>query len=86
MIRPISRDNDSSRVKAGAKTVASLGLKENISINRNNKVNSADANDKPKETLIIDKDPLLVPIDTWKDNTQVVINLIDIILKPFLHF
>ena len=70
VIRPISRDTDPSKAKAGPKT----GLKEN-QVNRNLKVNSPDKDhDKEKETLIIDRDPLLVPIDTWKDNTQVVIN------------
>ena len=45
-------------------------------VNRNNKVNKIDQelnNEKKKETLIIDKDPLVVPIDSWKENnTQVL--------------
>ena len=42
--------------------------------NRNNKINKIDENlnDEKKETLIIEKDPLFVPIDTWRENnTQV---------------
>ena len=43
-------------------------------VNRNNKINKIDKNldDEKKETLIIEKDPLFVPIDTWRENnTQV---------------
>ena len=43
-------------------------------VNRNNKINKIekDLKDEKKETLIIEKDPLFVPIDTWRENnTQV---------------
>ena len=83
VIRPISRDSDTGRSGTRSephRTPGHLGtLKENkvlpSHVNRNNKVNKIDQelnNEKKKETLIIDKDPLVVPIESWKENnTQV---------------
>ena len=80
VIRPIlSRDYDSTR--AAAKDAAKVGSKEQSvtqqqQVNRNNKANKVDKElhqDNKKETLIIEKDPLFVPIESWKENnTQVL--------------
>lgn len=80
VIRPIlSRDYDSTR--AAAKDAAKAGSKEQSvtqqqQVNRNNKANKVDKElhqDNKKETLIIEKDPLFVPIESWKENnTQVL--------------
>ena len=84
VIRPISRDSDTLGPRSGARSeshrVPGHLEKENKVIpphvNRNNKVNKIDQelnNEKKKETLIIDKDPLVVPIESWKENnTQVL--------------
>ena len=77
MIRPISRDIDTNT--GTGRTHIKETLKENKVtpplVNRNNKVNKLDKelnNEKKKETLIIEKDPLVVPIESWKENnTQV---------------
>ena len=52
-------------------------LKENktspIHVNKNNKVSGSKENNdqRKKETLIIEKDPVFVPVESWKENTQV---------------
>ena len=67
VIRPISRDSDSQLHQKTANSVNNhkRGVKDN-------KQADCDIKDEPKkETLIIEKDPLIVPIESWVDNTQV---------------
>merc|ERR1711936_1512324 len=82
VIRPISRDLDVTR-RPGKQLnnhsdlqLKKDELKENktspIHVNKNNKVSGSKQNndEKKKETLIIEKDPVFVPVESWKENTQ----------------
>ena len=82
VIRPISRAHDSNRAKDGDKSLAKETSKEPVTETLNNRVNKVSAvehkdlnSENKKETLIIEKDPLFVPIESWKENnTQVMTN------------
>ena len=65
MIRPISRDSES---QLHQKTVVN---NQGRTIKDNKQADCDIKDDRKKETLIIDKDPLIVPIESWADNTQV---------------
>ena len=75
VIRPISRAHDSNRAKDGDKSLAKETSKEPVTETLNNRVNKVGAaehkdlnGENKKETLIIEKDPLFVPIESWKEN------------------
>merc|ERR1719361_1272726 len=82
VIRPISRESDA--VKRPGQDLSNHSdlklkkdeLKENksspIHVKKNNKVSGSKQknDDKKKETLIIEKDPVFVPVESWKENTQ----------------
>ena len=85
VIRPISRDSDAGK-RPGQELsnhsdlkLKKDELKENksspIHVKKNNKVSGSKQNndDKKKETLIIEKDPVFVPVESWKENTQVFV-------------
>ena len=82
MIRPISRAHDSNRAKDDNKSLAKETSKEPMTETLNNRVNKVSKvehkdlhGENKKETLIIEKDPLFVPIESWKENnTQVMTN------------
>ena len=83
VIRPISRDSDAAkRPGQDLSNHSDLKLKKDelkenksspIHVEKNNKVSGSKQNneDKKKETLIIEKDPVFVPVESWKENTQV---------------
>ena len=85
VIRPISRDSDAAkRPGQDLSNHSDLKLKKDelkenksspIHVKKNNKVNGSKQNndDKKKETLIIEKDPVFVPVESWKENTQVFV-------------
>ena len=72
----------SNRAKDGDKSLAKETSKEPVTETLNNRVNKVSAvehkdlnGENKKETLIIEKDPLFVPIESWKENnTQVMTN------------
>jgi len=74
VIRPISRDIETRDSVTSARSAVSAPH-----VNRNNKINKIDKNlnDEKKETLIIEKDPLFVPIDTWRENNTQAKNYIN---------
>ena len=92
VIRPISRAHDSNRAKDGDKSLAKETSKEPVTETLNNRVNKVSAvehkdlnGENKKETLIIEKDPLFVPIESWKENnTQVMTNkiLVRLVTNP----
>ena len=77
MIRPISRDaQDIQPVTKAKKILSENKTKTNNSVlvSNLNKVNNnrtAENRDPQKETLVIEKDPVLVPVESWGSNTQV---------------
>ena len=81
VIRPISRDSDGAKQQDFNNhrdlKLKKDELKENktspIHVNKNNKVSGSKENNdqRKKETLIIEKDPVFVPVESWKENTQV---------------
>ena len=77
MIRPISRDNDANRAKDVTKNLetSKQPMTENNSVQKVSKVEHKNLRDEKKETLIIEKEPPFVPIESWKENsTQVMTN------------
>lgn len=82
VIRPISRDSDAvKRPGLDLSNHSDLKLKKDelkenksspIHVKKNNKVSGSKQNndEKKKETLIIEKDPVFVPVESWKENTQ----------------
>ena len=67
-------DNDKSLAKETSKEPMTETL--NNRVNKVNKIEHKDLHgENKKETLIIEKDPLFVPIESWKENsTQVMTN------------
>jgi len=81
VIRPISRDTDpgykttelSSHVRepfSEKKTKGSSAHVSNLNKINNNKTAEHDKVRHQKETLIIEKDPVFVPVESWIENTQ----------------
>ena len=81
VIRPISRDSDGAKQQDFNNhrdlKLKKDELKENktspIHVNKNNKVSGSKENNdqRKKETLIIEKDPVFVPVESSRENTQV---------------
>ena len=86
VIRPISRDTEpgykttelsSDLVRdpfSEKKTKGSSAHVSNLNKINNNKTAEHDKVRHQKETLIIEKDPVFVPVESWKENTQVCVS------------
>ena len=50
-----------------------------------NKINNNKSEQHQKETLIIEKDPALAPVESWRENTQVKVSK-EMFVKLKAHF
>ena len=77
VIRPISRELDNRPLNDNVHLVSNLNKVNN---NRNVNANSNNNNRKQeKETLIIEKDSVHVPVVSWNENTQVTSPIVIIV-------